>query len=119
MKPGMRRIICLSHFEKFTWRKGYFHSKQLLAADKVQNREVTVLTPWQYFQRYLDDDFFKSGAEFSAQYYHQKTGKVLRVFSEEIKKNFEMHAVMKFPRIHMYWNAKFLLPLVADAMPTQ
>lgn len=24
-----------SHFEKFTWRKGYFYSKPLLAADKV------------------------------------------------------------------------------------
>lgn len=99
------------------WKPGFFSSKE----DPLEQINTnSVLTPWQYFQRYLGNDFFSLGSECTAQYHLQNTGKVLNVSPTDIKKFFGLHAIMEctpFPRIHMYWNNKFKFDLVSDVLP--
>ena len=112
--------VPLSFFQKLSWKRGLLQSKPDFTNGDNPASTDTVLTPWQYFKKYLNDDFFQMSADFTARYYHQQTGKPLNLTSEDIKKFFGMHTIMgviKFPRIHMYWQSKYLLPLVSSAMP--
>lgn len=64
------------------WKPGFFSSKE----DPLEQINTnSVLTPWQYFQRYLGNDFFSLGSECTAQYHLQNTGKVLNVSPTDIK----------------------------------
>lgn len=109
--------IPLASYLASGWKTGSFPSKE----DPLEHTSTnSVLTPWQYFQKYLGDEFFSMGARHTAQYYFQKTGKVLNVSPTDIKKFFGLHAIMgciHFPRIHMYWSSKFKFDLVSDVMP--
>ncbi|KAJ3641453.1 hypothetical protein Zmor_027960 [Zophobas morio] len=102
-----------------SWPRRYFTSKEIPQESVLAATEV--LTPWAYFSKYLGEDFLELAANKTAQYYLQKTGVEMKpsVTPEEIKKFFGIHAVIgciKYPRIHMYWNKLFKLPIVADAM---
>lgn len=102
----------------FKWRRDSFASKSGPKYDDTIEGEV--LTPWEYFSKYLNDKFFELCAQRTAQYYLQKNGKAVVVTEREIKKFFGMHANMgciHFPNIHMYWNSKFKFSLIADVMP--
>ncbi|KAK9695674.1 Transposase IS4 [Popillia japonica] len=81
--------------------------------------EIEILTPWQYWQRIIKDIFFQIGAEYTSRYYLQHTGKAINITSGEIKQFFGLRpitGVIKFPRIHMYWSAKFHFPVVSNMM---
>lgn len=110
--------IPLSFYQKHIWKQCEFQSKN--EPNKAFGTSDGVLSPWEYFKRYLDDEFFSLGAHCTAQYYHQQTGKIVTVSPAEIKKFFGLHAIMgciPFPRIHMYWQNKFKVPLISNVMP--
>lgn len=110
--------IPLARLMPLAWKKHTFSSKDVPVPCTAPRNEVK--SPWEYFQAYLNNDFFQLEAEMTERYYFQQKGKSLNTTAQEIKKFFGLHAVMgciKFPRIHMYWNAKFKFPLVADVMP--
>uniref|UniRef100_A0A6P7G6V5 Uncharacterized protein LOC114336533 n=1 Tax=Diabrotica virgifera virgifera TaxID=50390 RepID=A0A6P7G6V5_DIAVI len=89
------------------WTKDSFASKNISEESNGTDDINDVLSPFGYFSRYLDDDFFEMGAKLTSQYYLQETGMEIKpdISPEEIKQFFGMHAVMgcfKFPRIHLY-----------------
>lgn len=76
--------------------------------------------PLEYFVRYLPDEVFEDLAEYTNRYHLQKTGSVLGTTPQEMKVFFGMMmymAVLKFPRIRMYWNPRTRIAVIADAMP--
>ncbi|XP_050299100.1 piggyBac transposable element-derived protein 3-like [Anthonomus grandis grandis] len=80
-----------------------------------------VLSPWGYFSRYFNDEFFEMGAALTSQYYLQQHGREItpKLTVEDIRQFFDMHAIMgcfKFPRVHLYWSIKYRLPLIANVM---
>lgn len=112
--------IPLIRFSTLQWKRSIFVGKGDPNNENLPQGEPS--SPWHYFQKYLNDDFFQMGATFTGQYYLQQTGKVLTITPEDIKKFFGMHAIMdclKFPRINMYWNSEFQLPLLSNVMPRE
>ncbi|KAF2883058.1 hypothetical protein ILUMI_23135 [Ignelater luminosus] len=77
----------LSTFQTLFWKKEAFVSKK--DPNDTNTNQNTILTPWEYFRRYLNDDVFEMGAEFTARYYLQQTGKP----AERIKQFFGLHAI--------------------------
>lgn len=78
-----------------------------------------VKTPLQYFTRYFDDNFFENAAGCTNRYTVLKTGESLHTSSGELKNFFGMHIAMgcvRFPRIRMYWQQKFSIPIVANTI---
>jgi hypothetical protein len=109
--------VPLSTFRKLHWKHGSFHSKDQPSKENITPSDVK--TTNEYFEKYLDDDFFQLAATHTSQYFLQSNGKVNNVTSEEIKKMFGLHAIMgciHFPRIHMYFNEKFKFPLIDGVM---
>lgn len=79
-----------------------------------------VRRPLEYFMQYFLEDFYELASECTNLYYFSSKGKHLRTSPQEIKKLFGMHIIMgcvKYPRVRMYWQRGFRLPVIADAMP--
>ncbi|KAG8294293.1 hypothetical protein J6590_106287 [Homalodisca vitripennis] len=79
-------------------------------------------TDWdaeKYVQQYYDDEILSIIVEKSNQNYLLKTGKELKLKLSELKVwlgiNFVMSA-LQLPKIRMYWEKMWRVPLVADAM---
>lgn len=75
--------------------------------------------PIQYFTKYLPDSTFERLAECSNLYYLRTTGAELGTTPQEIRVFFGIvmyMAVLKFPRIRMYWQQRTRIAVVADAM---
>lgn len=75
--------------------------------------------PIQYFTKYLPDSTFERLAECSNLYYLRTTGAELGTTPQEIRVFFGIvmyMAVVKFPRIRMYWQQRTRIAVVADAM---
>lgn len=102
------------------WKHGDFRSKDFPLKEKFTPSNVK--TPYEYFAKYLDEDFFQSAASYTSQYFLQTNAKENNFTPQEIKKFFGMNALMgciHLPRIHMYWNEKFKFPLIDGVMPRQ
>uniref|UniRef100_A0A6P7FSU9 PiggyBac transposable element-derived protein 3-like n=1 Tax=Diabrotica virgifera virgifera TaxID=50390 RepID=A0A6P7FSU9_DIAVI len=118
-KHGNKNKKCHKREQSFTWEKRPF--RQVDVSNEAVEDIGQVLSPFQYFDKYLPQAFFDLAAVRTNQYYVHKNGNLLKphVTSEEIKKFFGMHAVLgciKYPRIRMYWQSNFRLPVVADTM---
>ncbi|KAL1440946.1 hypothetical protein MTO96_008992 [Rhipicephalus appendiculatus] len=75
--------------------------------------------PLQYFMKYIPDSTFERLAECSNLYYLRTTGSELSTTPQEIRVfiGIMMYmAVLKFPRIRMYWQQRTRIAVIADAM---
>lgn len=80
---------------------------------------VPVLSPEDYFRKYVPNDIIKMLTEFTNCRYLKDTGKNLYLTEEEMKHFFAITIIMsylKFPRIRMYWTEKTRVPVIADNM---
>lgn len=77
------------------------------------------LEPLQYFSAYFPDSIFSDLAHFTNIYSLQRNGNELHATTEEIKVFFGIMmrmALLKFPRVRMYWQEDTRIPSIADAM---
>lgn len=74
---------------------------------------------YDYVERYITEDLLKLIVEKTNQTYVFKHGKSMNLTLNELKVwigiNFVMSA-LKYPKIRMYWENKWQVPLIADAM---
>uniref|UniRef100_A0A6P7GEF2 Macrophage metalloelastase-like n=1 Tax=Diabrotica virgifera virgifera TaxID=50390 RepID=A0A6P7GEF2_DIAVI len=84
------------------WTKDSFASKNISEESNGTDDINDVLSPFGYFSRYLDDDFFEMGAKLTSQYYLQETGMEIKpdISPEEIKQFFARTAWKKH---HLQW----------------
>ncbi|XP_050314829.1 uncharacterized protein LOC126749188 [Anthonomus grandis grandis] len=78
-----------------TWVKQPFEGKEI--PTMFDNHEPEpVLSPWGYFSRYFNDEFFEMGAALTSQYYLQQHGREItpKLTDEEIRQFFGMHAIL-------------------------
>ncbi|XP_046686036.1 piggyBac transposable element-derived protein 2-like [Homalodisca vitripennis] len=78
-----------------------------------------LLGPSEYFGRYLTEELFELMAVESNKYSLMTAGKELNTSLSELKKFFGIQLIMgtiRYPRLRMYWDQKYRLPAVADAM---
>jgi hypothetical protein len=102
--------------EKVKWCIQSFKSKTF--SEKVLNTS-SVGTPMEYFKKYFPEELYKLAASCTNEYYMENTGKMLKTSSIEIKKNFGIHVIIgciKFPRLRMYWSAKYRYDPVSAVM---
>lgn len=75
--------------------------------------------PIQYFIKYVPDSAFGRLAECSNLYYLRTTGAELGTTPQELRVFFGIMmymAVLKFPRIRMYWQQRTRIAVIADGM---
>jgi len=73
----------------------------------------------EYLKKYFSEELYELAALCTNQYYMEKTGKILKTSSNEIKNFFGIHVIIgciKFPRLRMYWSAKFRYDPVSAVM---
>lgn len=105
-----------SIFQKVKWRIQSFTSK--IFSEKVP-KTSPVGTPMEYFKKYFPEELYELAALSTNQYYMGNTGKILKTSSTEMKQFFGIHVIIgciKFPRLRMYWSAKFRYDSVASIM---
>jgi len=72
-----------------------------------------------YIKKYLPDSHFDEAALFTNMYAMSKLGKELKTCANEIKVLYGAHAmigIIKYPRIHMYWQRGIQFDLIAQAI---
>ncbi|KAL4104679.1 hypothetical protein QTP88_019961 [Uroleucon formosanum] len=105
-----------SIFEKVKWRIQSFTSK--IFSEKIP-KTLPVGTPMEYFKKYFPEELYELAALCTNQYYMENTGKILKTTFIEMKQFFGIHVIIgciKFPRLRMYWSAKFRYDPVASIM---
>jgi len=106
-----------SIFEKVKWRIQSFTSK--IFSEKIP-KILPVGTPMEYLKKYFPEELYELAALCTNQYYMENTGKILKTTSIEMKQFFGIHVIIgciEFPRLRMYWSAKFRYDPVASIMP--
>jgi len=76
-------------------------------------------TPMEYLKKYFPEELYELAALCTNQYYMENTGKILKTTYIEMKQFFRIHVIIgciKFPRLRMYWSAKFRYDPVASIM---
>lgn len=105
-----------SIFEKVKWCIQSFTSK--IFSEKIL-KTLPVGTPMEYFKNYFTEELYELVALCTNRYYMINTGKILNTSSIKMKKIFGIHVIIgciKFPRLRMYWSAKFRYDPVASIM---
>ncbi|KAH7940561.1 hypothetical protein HPB49_001894 [Dermacentor silvarum] len=80
---------------------------------------TTLLEPLEYFLKYFPADMFSELAKFTNIYALQQEGVELQTTADEMKVFFGIMmrmAVLKYPRIRMYWQEDTKVPTIADTM---
>ena len=109
---------------KLVWRNRSFikpvsnwlHDNSAAEASKATNN----CSPTQILSKYFSDDLFQLIAEETNNRYLIRHGILLKITTAEIKQFFGICCIMgnlKFPRLRMYWQASYRIPLIADTMP--
>lgn len=94
------------------WNEASFNQK---THNYPNDQPKSVRSAMEYFQDYLNDEFFEEAAECSNNYHMRKTGYLLNTNSVELKKFVGVHLIMgciPYPRIHMYWRQDMQLEMV-------
>lgn len=97
------------------WIRGkqFAPQKHLLAV----NQSSEVMDPFQYFQKYIGEDFFKDVAMFSNMREVSVTGQSLNTSAVEIGKFFGcsmLIGIYALPRFRMSWAHDTRVPIIAD-----
>lgn len=100
------------------WVKKIFTPGDLPWIQSPKKNQV-LAEPIQYFMKYAPDSAFGRLAECSNLYYLRTTGAELGTTPQELRVFFGIMmymAVLKFPRIRMYWQKRTRIAVIADAM---
>lgn len=91
-----------------------------IQSDLNQPVLTNILNPIDYFTKYFSNDDFKNMAKYTNIYAAQKNLKKFKNTStHEMKTMIAIHmlfGVLKYPRVRMYWEKIFRVPLIADNM---
>ncbi|KAE9543640.1 hypothetical protein AGLY_002036 [Aphis glycines] len=86
---------------------------------RKSSEHLTCGIPMEYFKKYFPEELYELAASCTNEYYMENTGKISKTSSIEIKKFFGIHVIIgciKFPRLRMYWSAKFRYDPVSAVM---
>lgn len=102
------------------WKQGQFSPDPLcLSQPSYMEDNYMNWDDKQFVEQYVDDEILSQMVDKSNQTYFLKTGKALNLTLIELKVwlgvNFVMSA-LQLPRIRMYWEKKWKVPLVANNM---
>nr|XP_054928570.1 piggyBac transposable element-derived protein 2-like [Dermacentor andersoni] len=94
-------------------------SPQNTACTFIPRRGSTPSEPLEYFSKYYTDEIFVELAHYTNMYALHRDGAELYTTPEEIKVFFGVMmrmALLKFPRVRMYWQEDTRIPTIAEAM---
>lgn len=102
------------------WRKGIFSPEPaVIHQPSYIEVDSSNWTTDDYIAQYIDDNLLSMMVDKSNQTFLLRTGKILNLSLSEFKVwlgiNYVM-AALQLPKIRMYWEKKWRVPLVADAM---
>ncbi|KAJ8928034.1 hypothetical protein NQ314_019445 [Rhamnusium bicolor] len=83
------------------------------------NDEAEVLSPLDYFQKYINDAEFEKMANFTNIYAHQENVHFKPTDAAEIRSLFGLHIAagcLKFPKVRLFWDKTLCINLFRDTM---
>lgn len=121
LQPALKPTISIINKSDIKWSATPFQTSNIVLK-KIQNTSTTsrLPTPLDYFIKYFPESLFEEMAGFT-QIYSQQMGvkNFEETSSNEIKVFVGVHLLMgviNFPRVRMYWQSKYRITVIADAI---
>lgn len=121
LQPALKPTISIINKSDIKWSAMPFQTPNIVLKE-IQNTSTTsrLPTPLDYFIKYFPESLFEEMAGFT-QIYSQQMGvkNFEETSSNEIKVFVGVHLLMgviNFPRVRMYWQFKYRITVIADAI---
>ena len=105
--------------DTFTWRTARFDPPNTTFTGKTADTITTLVSPLEYFKRFISSDMIDELVEMTNQYSIQKSGDNISVTSKEIEQVLGMYfhmGIVRMSNVQMYWEQETRYPPVAQDM---